>query len=119
MAGVKSFTDIKAWQKAHELVLDIYRLTKDFPKFEEFCLVSQIRRAVISIPSNIAEGFKRKTAKDSGHFYNIADGSLEEVKYQLILSKDLGYIGEKDFAKVFALAEEVGRLLYGWQKSQK
>lgn len=118
MAGINSFTDIKAWQKAHELVLEVYKLTKSFPKFEEFCLTSQIRRAAISIPSNIAEGFKRKSAKDSNHFYNIADGSLEEAKYQLILSKDLEYISEGSFSKVFSLAEEVGRLLCGWYKSQ-
>lgn len=118
MANIKSFTDIKAWQKAHELVLEVYKLTKDFPKYEEFCLTSQIRRAAVSIPSNIAEGFKRKSVKDSSHFYNIADGSLEEVKYQLILSKDLKYINEEMFLEVFALSEEVGRLLCGWHKSQ-
>ncbi len=119
MANILSFTDIKAWQKAHELVLEVYKLTKSFPKFEEFCLTNQIRRAVISIASNIAEGFKRKSAKDSGHFYNIADGSLEEVKYQLILSKDLKYISESEFNKTYNLTEEVGRLLCGWYKSQQ
>lgn len=118
MANIKSFTDIKAWQKAHELVLKVYSLTRNFPKCEEFCLTNQIRRAAISIASNIAEGFKRRSAKDSGHFYNIADGSLEEVKYQLILSRDLGYINEEKFTEAFALAEEVGRLLCGWHKSQ-
>lgn len=119
MANIISFTEIKAWQKAHELVLNVYKLTKDFPKFEEFCLTNQIRRAAISIASNIAEGFKRKSAKDSSHFYNIADGSLEEVKYQLILSRDLNYIDEEAFMKVFTMAEEVGRLLCGWHKSQQ
>lgn len=118
MTVIKSFTDIKAWQKAHALVLKIYELTNNFPRQEEFCLVNQIRRAVISVASNIAEGFKRKSAKDSSHFYNIADGSLEEVKYQLILSKDLHYMSEVDFAETFSLAEEVGRLLCGWYKSQ-
>lgn len=118
MYNIKSFTDIKAWQKAHELVLVVYKLTKSFPRHEEFCLTNQIRRAVISIASNIAEGFKRRSAKDSSHFYNIADGSLEEVKYQLILSKDLCYISEEVFNEAYMLAEEVGRLLCGWRKSQ-
>ena len=118
MPGIKSFKEIQAWQKAHELVLEIYRLTKDFPNFEEFCLTSQIRRAALSVPSNIAEGFKRKTAKDSDHFYNIADGSLEEVKYQLILSRDLKYISESNFSVVYDLAEQSSKLLCGWKKSQ-
>lgn len=115
---IKSFMEIKAWEKAHTLVLEVYRLTRNFPKVEDYCLTNQIRRAVISIPSNIAEGFKRRSVKDSNHYYNIADGSLEEVKYQLILSKDLGYICEEEFIKIFNLAEEAGRTLSGWKKSQ-
>jgi four helix bundle protein len=115
---IESFVDIKAWGKAHELVLEIYRLTSSFPKIEDYCLTSQIRRAAISVPSNIAEGFKRKSAKDSNHFYNIADGSLEEVKYQLILSKDLGYISIMEYENIFKLTEEVGKMLSGWKKSQ-
>ncbi|MDO8444098.1 MAG: four helix bundle protein [bacterium] len=119
MAGIQNFTEIIAWQKAHELVLEIYQATHNFPKIEDYCLTSQIRRAVISIPSNIAEGFKRKSARDSVHFYNIADGSLEEVKYQLILAKDLKYISLEEFSKLYNLCEEVGRLLNGWVKIQK
>ena len=118
MTQIKSFIEITAWQKSHTLVLEIYRITSQFPKQEEYCLTSQIRRAAISIPSNIAEGFKRKSAKDSDHFYNIADGSLEEVKYQLILSKDLQYINSYEFDRIWLLAEEVGKILSGWKKSQ-
>jgi len=96
LVAIKNLTEIIAWQKAHELVLEIYKITNDFPKIEDYCLTSQIRRAAISIPSNIAEGFKRKSTRDSVHFYNIADGSLEEVKYQLILARDLKYISPKN-----------------------
>lgn len=74
---VKIFTEIQAWQKAHKLTLHIYRLTEIFPKTEKFGLVSQMRRCAVSIPSNIAEGFKRKSKNDSVHFYNISEGSLE------------------------------------------
>ena len=115
---VKNFQEIQAWQKAHQLVLEIYSATKKFPPEELYCLISQIRRAAVSIASNIAEGYKRKSSKDSEHFYNMAEGSLEEVKYQLILSKDLKYISTENFNKLFNLAEEVGRLLHGWKRSQ-
>ena len=85
---------------------------------ETFGLVSQSRRCAVSIPSNIAEGFKRQSKKDSAHFYNIAEGSLEELKYQLLLAKDLGYINTEQYAVAFNLAEESGKLINGWKKSQ-
>jgi len=116
---IKTFQEIIVWQKAHQLTIEIYDITKTFPKEEKFGLVSQMRRCVVSIPSNIAEGFKRKSLKDSLHFYNIAESSLEELKYQLLLAKDLNYIDEKDYNKLIELAEEVGKLLNGWKKSQK
>jgi len=117
--SIKSFKDVIAWQKAHIMVLFIYEISGKFPVSEEFGLKSQIRRAAVSIPSNIAEGFKRKSNKDSLHFYNIAEGSLEELKYQLILAKDLGYISESNYTEASELTEEVGKLIYGWSKSQK
>jgi four helix bundle protein len=116
---VKTFKEIIVWQKAHQLVLEIYNITKSFPKFEEFALANQMRRCAVSIPSNIAEGFKRKSLRESLYFYNIADGSLEELKYQLLLSKDLGYINKKTYNKLIQLTEEVGKLLHGWKVSQK
>ncbi|MCX6808581.1 MAG: four helix bundle protein [Candidatus Berkelbacteria bacterium] len=116
--SMKSFQDIIAWQKSHEFVLKIYELTKLFPKNEEFCLTNQIRRAAISVPSNIAEGFKRKSTKDSLHFYNIAEGSLEEAKYQLLLARDLGYIESLIYEKVCGIAAESSKLLCRWIKSQ-
>jgi len=119
MATVKTFAEIIAWKKGHELVLEIYKLTKKFPKEEQYRLTDQICRAVISFPSNIAEGFKRNGLKDSIHFYNIAQGSLEECKYQLLLSRDLGYITKEEYGRTLKLAEEAGRLLHAWTKIQR
>jgi four helix bundle protein len=109
------------WQKSHELVLLIYRLTTKFPSEEKFGLTSQIRRAGVSIASNITEGFSRhsRTHRISINFYDIARGSLEEVKYQLLLSKDLKYINTEDYNKAISLSEEVGRTLHSWSSSQK
>lgn len=119
MAGIKTFEELLVWQKAHELVLIIYKLTNDFPKCEEFGLKSQLRRAGVSIPSNIAEGFKRKSLNDSCRFYNMSQGSLEEIKYQLRLSKDLSYIKDETYNQIVSLADEVGKLLHGWIRIQK
>ncbi|MFA5990975.1 MAG: four helix bundle protein [Candidatus Doudnabacteria bacterium] len=114
---IQSFKDIIAWQKAHQLVLQIYGYTDKFPKSEVFGLVSQMRRCSVSIPSNIAEGFKRKSTNDSLHFYNISQGSLEELRYQLLLSKDLKYITEDEYKIAEILADEVGKLIYSWIKA--
>lgn len=108
MKPSKSFQDILVWQKSHQLVLAIYKESNLFPKEELFSLTSQIRRAVISVPANIAEGFKRPGIKDKLRFYNIAQSSLEEVKYFLILSKDLGFIESESS---LLLANEVGKML--------
>jgi four helix bundle protein len=88
---IKTFRDIIAWQKAHELTLLVYSLTEKYPCHEIFGLTNQSRRCAVSVPSNIAEGFKRASKNDSVHFYIIAQGSLEELKYQLLLAKDLKY----------------------------
>ncbi len=119
MANIKTFRDLQVWQKAHLLVLMTYKLTKNFPKEEIFVLISQIRRAVISVAANIVEGFRRKSLKDSINFYNIADASLEELKYHLLLSKDLQYIEEKNYQEIENLSNEVGKLLTRWIQSQK
>ncbi len=87
----KSFEDLIVWQKAHQWVLNIYRLTMNFPKQEQFGLTSQLRRAAVSVPANIAEGFKRRGANDKARFYNIAQASLEECRYYLILAHDLQF----------------------------
>lgn len=110
MGKANSFKDLIVWQKAHELVIEVYKITKLFPSEEKYGLVSQVRRAAVSIPANIAEGFVKRGIKDKSHFYNIAQGSLEELKYYLILAKDLEYTENKD---LILKADEVGRLLNG------
>ncbi|NLK22325.1 MAG: four helix bundle protein [Epulopiscium sp.] len=100
-------------QKSHQLVLEIYSITKNFPKDELFGLTSQIRRAAVSVPSNIIEGKARGSSKEFKRFLLVARGSLEEVKYKLLLSKDLRYISENKYKEVLVLAKEVGRLLNG------
>lgn len=116
---IKSFTELKVWVKAHELVLLIYKLTKSFPSDEKFGLSSQMRRAVVSVASNIVEGFRRYSNKVSTNFYDMADGSLEELKYQLLLSRDLSYISSDEYDLAFNLSEEVSKMLHSWSKTQK
>lgn len=116
---IKTFHEIIAWQKAHLLVLEIYKITKTFPKTELFGLTSQMRRCAVSIPSNLVEGFKRRSTKDSIYFYNISEGSLEELKYQLILSCDLKYISPATLQDLQSFTNEVGKLLHGWISVQK
>lgn len=115
---IKSFKDIKVWEKAHGLVLAVYKVTAEFPEEEKYCLSNQLRRASISIPSNIVEGFRRNTKKDRNHFYVIANGSLEEVKYQLLLAKDLRYINDLSYEELVVQMDEVGKMLSAWIKSQ-
>ena len=91
MAKILRFEQLEVWQEAHKLVLMVYRVTKKFPSDERFGLVSQMRRAAVSIPANIAEGFKRRGIQDKIRFYNTSEGSLEELKYYFILSKDLDH----------------------------
>jgi four helix bundle protein len=111
---IATFRDLKVWHKAHGLVLDIYRITKTFPVEEKYGLVSQIRRSATSIPTNIVEGFNRKSKKDYAHFINIANGSLEETKYHILLSRDLGYLAENDFNAMGNGCDEIGKMLYGF-----
>ena len=115
MKKAERFEDLEVWKKAHKLVLDTYRITRDFPVEEKFGLVSQMRRSAISIAANIAEGFKKRTLKDKSNFYNISQGSLEELRYYLILSLDLGY--SNDGKDLTFLIEEIGRMLHGLIKS--
>ena len=87
----RTFEDVDVWKRAHRFVLDVYRLSESFPKQETFGLTSQLRRAAVSVPANFAEGFKKNGKADKVRFYNIAQGSLEERRYYLILAKDLKY----------------------------
>ncbi len=104
----KNFQDLIVGQKAHQFVLSTYRLSSEFPKTEIYGLTSQLRRAAISIPANIAEGFKKRTKPDKARFMNIAQGSLEECRYYLILAKDLKYC---DSLGLIYQLEEVSKLL--------
>jgi four helix bundle protein len=110
----KTFEDLLVWQKAHSFVLTVYRLSETFPKHEIFGLTSQFRRAAVSIPANIAEGFRRRGAPDKARFYNIAQTSVEECRYYLILIKDLEYA---DVNEANCLIQEVSKLLEAYSKS--
>ena len=110
----KRFEDLIVWQKAHQFVLMVYRLTEKFPKNEIYGLTSQFRRAAISVPANIAEGFKKRGKADKARFLNIAQGSLEECRYYLILSKDLGYGDSKELNHQLP---EVSKLLQSYMAS--
>ena len=109
----KSFKDLIVWQKAHQWVLEIYHFTNCFPSGEQFGLTSQLRRAAISIPANIAGGFKRKGNPDKARFYNIAQGSVEECRYYLILARDLSYGDTRTLEKNL---EEISRLLEAYAR---
>jgi four helix bundle protein len=112
---ITRFEDLTVWQKAHQMVLHVYRTTGSFPTEERFGLSSQMRRAAVSVPANLAEGFKKRGVRDKLNFYNIAQGSLEELRYYLILSKDLGYVSEN--WQMVENADEIARMLHGLIKS--
>lgn len=115
---MKTFKDAIVWQKGYKLTLHIYECTKVFPKSEEFALKSQLRRAAVSVISNVAEGFKRRGNKEKLFFYRVSESSLEETKCQMLLAKDLSYIEDGEYERFVELANEVGRLLSSWIKSK-
>ncbi len=110
----RSFRDLMVWHKAHEFVLCVYRFTDSFPRQEIFGLAHQMRRAAVSIPANIAEGFAKRSKPDKVRFLNIAEGSLEESRYYLILAQDLGY-GNSE--QLMGQLEEVSRLLTAYARA--
>ena len=116
---IKSFTDLHAWQEGHKLVLIIYEITKDFPKEELFGLTNQIRRASVSITSNIAEGFSRQSYKEKLQFYSIAQGSVTELQNQLLIAKDVKYINNETFQKTAEQTIIVHKLITGLIKYSK
>ena len=109
--AAKSFEDLLVWQKAHAYVLDVYKMTEGFPKSELFGLTSQMRRAAVSIPANIAEGFKKRGSRDKVRFLNTGQGSLEESLYYLILSNDLDY---PESLTLRPRLDEVSKMLEGY-----
>jgi four helix bundle protein len=110
----KSFQDLIVWQKSHKLTLSIYLYSEGFPKKEIYGLISQIRRATVSVSANIAEGFRKQGFHDKARFMNIAQGSLEECRYYLILANDLGYGNSND---ILNRLEEVSKLLDAYCKT--
>lgn len=117
---IKSFTDLVAWQKAHEAVLGIYRITEHFPEKEKYALTSQMRRAAVSLTSNIAEGFSRRSAKEKAQFYYMALGSNTELQNQLMLARDLGYLGDAQvFNQMIDRLILINKLINGLVKSMR
>ena len=116
---IQSFTDLLVWQESHKLVLMIYQATKNFPKEELFGLTSQLRRAVVSITSNIAEGFSRQGYKEKLQFYYMALGSLTESQNQLLIAKDLNYLEQIEFNKIAEQSISVHKLLNGFVAKTK
>jgi four helix bundle protein len=110
---MQRFTDLMVWQRSHALVLQVYRLTKGFPPDERYGLTSQLRRAALSVPTNIAEGSKRETNREYARFLNIAEGSLAETEYLLMVSRDLGYLPMAITKPVLAETSEIAKMLHG------
>jgi four helix bundle protein len=111
------FQDLDVWTKAHDLTLEIYNITEDFPKQEQYRLVDQITRSASSVPANIAEGQARQTTKEYLQFLYNARGSLEETRYHLLLSKDLDYLSQEKYDELTKKSEEVSKMLNGLIKS--
>src|SRR3989344_2071190 len=110
---IRSFTDLNVWQEGHKLVLMIYKATKRFPKEETYSLIDQLRRSATSITSNIAEGFGRQGYKEKIHFYYLSQGSLTELKNQLLIAKDIKYLNNSEFNELAQQANLVHKLLQG------
>ncbi len=112
MKSINSFRDLIVWQKSKELVLLVYKSLKKFPSDEKFCLVSQIRKCSISIPSNIAEGYGRNSTKDYIRFLQISKGSLYELETQIEIAKDLGYLEEPETTTILKQSDEIDKILF-------
>ena len=116
---IKSFTDLSAWREGHNLVLMVYSITRDFPKEEQFGLTVQLRRAAVSITSNTAEGFSRKSYKEKTQFYSMALGSVTELQNQLLIARDIGYLSNNIFNDIAQQSVTVHKLLNGLIKKSK
>lgn len=114
-----NYRNLLAWQKAHELALEIYKLSTDLPQEEKYGIRAQLRRAALSVPTNIVEGYNRKGVKEFAHFLDIALGSLAETEYLLEFSVDIGFLQKEAIIKIQTLLEETGRLLWELQQSKR
>ena len=110
---MQHYSKLRVWERSHRLVLELYRATQGFPVAERYGLTSQLRRAAMSVPTNIAEGSKRISHKDFAHFLNIAEGSLAETEYLILVSRDLGLIPPPAASKQLAEVEQLLRMLHG------
>lgn len=120
MSGIKSYKELLIWQKGIKIVILVYKLTRSFPKDEIFALTSQIKRASVSIPSNIAEGFGRQSDKSFNHFLNISRGSLNEIETQLIIAKELEFILDNNlFNEIMFLIEEESKMINAFSRNLK
>ena len=119
MEKIRSYEDLLVWQKAHSLVLNIYRVTKYFPKEERFGLIQQLRRSAASVATNIAEGFARYSKKEYVQFLYCSRGSLSETEYHLQLSRDLNYLSLETYRRLKELIVEIGKMLNGLINSLK
>ena len=119
MEKIKSFTDLIAWKKGHQLVIAIYKITNSFPKKEIFSLTNQMCRCAVSITSNIAEGFSRKGEKEKIQFYHMSLGSLTELQNQLLIARDVGYLPSEEFVGLAEQTVEVSKLINGLIRSLK
>src|SRR5262245_54700465 len=109
---MQRFSELKTWRRAHQLTLSLYRLSAGFPAEERYGLTSQLRRAAVSVSANIAEGSKRRSNQDYARFLNIAEASLAETEYLLILGRDLGYLAEQVSRSLFSDIAHMGRMLH-------
>ena len=116
---IERFADLEAWKEGHKLGVGLYKLSMKWPKDEYFGLRSQIRRAAVSITSNIAEGFSRETKADKAHFYVMAKGSTTEMQNQLLIARDVGYLKAKDFSEIADNSVKVNKLITGLLKAVK
>ena len=116
---IQSFTQLKVWQSAHKLVIDIYTITRNFPKEERYSLADQMRRCSVSISSNIAEGFSRQNKKEKIQFYFMAKGSLTELQNQLLIARDVNYLLNKNFIDLANKTVEVHKMLNSFIRGAK
>jgi four helix bundle protein len=117
MSTVKTYRELIAWQKSVDLAVHIYRITEEFPRSEQYGLTNQVRRAAVSVSSNIAEGQGRGTTNDFRRFLAIAYGSLQEVETQIIIAQQLGYLGDSAATEALDLCAETGRIINGLTRS--
>lgn len=116
---IVSFTDLNAWKEGHQLVIAIYKITRTFPVDEKFGLIDQMRRCVVSMTSNIAEGFSRKSKKEKAQFFYMALGSVTELQNQLLIARDICYISKSDFQILAEKTVIVSKLINGLIKSSR